>query len=87
MTKIISTSFPFYKISEFLVAGERFIYGALSLAVDDLKFEGSLYDFSRLLSTSLTEKVWLRDLASQFNLDDEDTDKDVTKYGVVGTLF
>jgi IS4 transposase len=63
------------------------VFCALSLAVDDLKFEGSLYDFSRLLSTSLTEKVWLRDLASQFNLDDEDTDKDVTKYGVVGTLF
>lgn len=63
------------------------VFCALSLAVDDLKFEGSLYDFSRLLSTSLTEKVWLRDLARQFNLDEEQTDKDVTKYGVVGSLF
>ena len=63
------------------------VFCALSLAVDDLKFEGSLYDFSRLLSTSLSEKVWLRDLARQFNLEEEHTDKDVTKYGVVGSLF
>ena len=63
------------------------VFCALSLAVDDLKFEGSLYDFSRLLSTSLTEKVWLRDLARQFNLEEEQTDKDVAKYGVVGSLF
>ena len=56
-------------------------------AVDDLKFEGSLYDFSRLLSTSLTEKVWLRDLARQFNLEETEVEKNATKYGVVGTLF
>ena len=63
------------------------VFCALSLAVDNLKFEGSLYDFSRLLSTSLTEKVWLRDLARQFNLEEDQTDKDATKYGVVGSLF
>ena len=63
------------------------VFCALSLAVDDLKFEGSLYDFSRLLSTSLTEKVWLRDLARQFNLEETEVEKNATKYGVVGTLF
>ena len=55
------------------------IFCALSLAVDDLKFEGSLYDFSRLLSTSLTEKVWLRDLARQFNLEETEVEKNATK--------
>ncbi len=63
------------------------VFCTLSLAVDDLKFEGSLYDFSRLLSTSLSEKVWLRDLAKQFNQEEEQTDKDVAKYGIVGSLF
>lgn len=63
------------------------VFCALSLAVDDLKFEGSLYDFSRLLSTSLTEKVWLRDLIRQFNIEEEQKNMDVTKYGVVGSLF
>lgn len=63
------------------------VFCALSLAVDDLRFEGSLYDFSRLLSTSLTEKVWLRDLARQFNFEEDDTYKDAKRYGVVGSLF
>lgn len=64
------------------------VFCALSLAVDELKFEGSLYDFSRLLSTSLTEKVWLRDLARQFSLEEsEKDDNHSTEYGTVGSLF
>jgi hypothetical protein len=63
------------------------VFCALSLAVDELKFEGSLYDFSRLLSTSLTEKVWLRDLAREFNFEEAELEKNAKKYGVIGSLF
>ncbi len=34
-------------------------YCLLALAADNAKFDGSLYEFSNLVSTCLTEKVWL----------------------------
>ena len=38
----------------------------LALVASAYQFEGSLYEFSRLLSTALTEKKWLGDLISQY---------------------
>ena len=42
----------------------------LALAASAHHFEDSLFEFSRLLSTSLTEKKWLGDLISQYQKDD-----------------
>lgn len=41
-------------------------YCVLALAADALKYKGSLYDFSNLVSVSLTEKVWLKDLITRY---------------------
>lgn len=41
----------------------------LALTASACHFEGSLYEFSRLLSTTLTEKKWLGDLILQYKKD------------------
>ena len=41
-------------------------YCVLALVADSFHAEGSLYEFSRLLSTALTEKKWLADLVLQY---------------------
>lgn len=47
-------------------------YCILALAADAVIYKGSLYEFSNLVSVSLTEKVWLRDLISRY----EDTNNE-----------
>ena len=49
----------------------------LALAASAHHFEDSLYEFSRLLSTALTEKKWLGDLIRQYG-QNEPTDKEET---------
>ena len=46
----------------------------LALAASAHHFEDSLYEFSRLLSTALTEKKWLGDLILQYNSDGSPND-------------
>ena len=45
-------------------------YCVLALVADSFHVEGSLYEFSRLLSTALTEKKWLADLVLQYRQDE-----------------
>ena len=41
----------------------------IALAADAFKYEGSLYEFSNLISLSLTEKVYLQDLIERSSLE------------------
>lgn len=40
----------------------------LAMAADALKYEGTLYDFSNIISVSLTEKIYLKDLIGRYNM-------------------
>jgi hypothetical protein len=40
----------------------------LALAADSLKFKGTLYEFANLISVSLTERTWLPDLLSRYEI-------------------
>lgn len=51
----------------------------LALAASAHHFEESLFEFSRLLSTSLTEKKWLGDLVTQYQKDDSISGLDQSK--------
>jgi hypothetical protein len=51
-------------------------YCALALAADSLKFEGSLYEFANLISVSLTERTWLPDLLSRYEINTPPTPED-----------
>lgn len=42
-------------------------YCLLAMAADALGFKGSLYEFSNVISVSLTEKIHLRDLIERYN--------------------
>lgn len=42
-------------------------YCLLSIVKDALKFDGSLYEFSRIVNTVLTEKSWLIDIVNRYN--------------------
>lgn len=42
-------------------------YCMLALVADAVRFNGSLHDFSNLISVSLTEKVWIRDLVDRYD--------------------
>ena len=42
-------------------------YCLLALVADTVRFGGSLYDFANLVSVSLTERVWHRDLVDRYD--------------------
>lgn len=50
----------------------------LALAADALNYKGSLYEFSSLLSTSLTERTYLSDLIERYRNGSGDTSNDST---------
>ena len=39
----------------------------LAMAANALRYEGSLYEFSNIMSVSLTEKVYMADLLARFD--------------------
>lgn len=39
----------------------------LALAADDIGFKGSLYDFSNIMSVTLTERILMKDLMNRYN--------------------
>lgn len=39
----------------------------LALAADSLRYEGSLYEFSNIMSVSLTEREYMADLLARFD--------------------
>jgi hypothetical protein len=41
-------------------------YCILALAADAISYKGSLYDFANMISVSLTEKVYVRDLIDRY---------------------
>lgn len=41
-------------------------YSLLALAANDVEFKGSLYEFSNLVSTCLTEKEWLKTIVDRY---------------------
>ena len=41
-------------------------YCILALAADAMSYKGSLYDFANMISVSLTEKVYVRDLIDRY---------------------
>lgn len=43
----------------------------LAMVADSLKYQGQLYEFANIMSVSLTEKVYLRDLIDRYNNDDK----------------
>jgi hypothetical protein len=46
-------------------------YCMLAMVADSLKYQGQLYEFANIMSVSLTEKVYLRDLIDRYNNDDK----------------
>ena len=48
----------------------------IALVADAFKYEGSLYDFSNLISVSLTEKAYLKDLIERSYLEVKEISKD-----------
>jgi hypothetical protein len=41
-------------------------YCVLALVADAISYKGSLYDFANMISVSLTEKVYVRDLIVRY---------------------
>ena len=48
----------------------------LAMVADSLKYQGQLYEFANIMSVSLTEKVYLRDLIDRYNNDDKKSGQD-----------
>ena len=38
------------------------------MAAEACGFEGSLYDFSNMVSVSLTERIWMAELTNRYNI-------------------
>lgn len=51
-------------------------YCMLAMVADSLKYQGQLYEFANIMSVSLTEKVYLRDLIDRYNNDDKKSGQD-----------
>lgn len=51
-------------------------YCLLALAKKGLEFKGSLYEFSRIINSVLTEKTWLRDIIRRYEDNDVPMPKD-----------
>ena len=43
-------------------------YCAIAMAAEACGFEGSLYDFSNMVSVSLTERIWMAELTNRYNI-------------------
>ena len=46
----------------------------LALAADQIGHKGSIYEFSNIMSVSLTEKIRLSDLIRRYNMIEDDND-------------
>jgi alpha-L-arabinofuranosidase len=50
-------------------------YCLIAIVADEIKFDGSLYEFANILSVSSMEKILIKDLIKRLdNIDDEPSD-------------
>ena len=52
-------------------------YCILALAADAISYKGSLYDFANMISVSLTEKVYIKDLIDRYQEPNEEKEKSI----------
>ena len=52
-------------------------YCVLALAADAISYKGSLYDFANMISVSLTEKVYIKDLIDRYQEPNEEKEKSI----------
>jgi hypothetical protein len=51
----------------------------LALAADNFNFKGTLYEFSNLISVSLTEKIWIDDLLKRYEIGEQPIPEDTNQ--------
>lgn len=52
-------------------------YCILALAADAISYKGSLYDFANMISVSLTEKVYIKDLIDRYQEPNQEKEKSI----------
>lgn len=52
-------------------------YCVLALAADAISYKGSLYDFANMISVSLTEKVYIKELIDRYQEPNEEKEKSI----------
>lgn len=49
----------------------------MALAADAISYKGSLYDFANMISVSLTEKVYIKDLIDRYQEPNQEKEKSI----------